>query len=313
MDVLSVIQMAIVAAIVGSSTTFIHIMMQIIAVVLAYVLHVNEEHKVTAIDYELGKHGICSCRIAGPNNLPSNGIHFIYLSGPIIAIRSTMARGNHGENVTSYMLYILGAAAFKKIDKLINGDSQNITLCYIDSMVPWNVQKTTTRVSAIEGNPYDWQTPIINDINTDYRTKKRASIVMSGPPGCGKSMLAEFLAVEMRKLFNVDPIVIKNFNPMTKGVSLNIVLGYPTEDNPVIIVIDEFDRIVDFAETKRDEKTDSSAIASNRQTLLGCLDRLNRTSFVVTIATTNKPLESFNTDEKSAYIRTGRIDHHYTV
>jgi hypothetical protein len=308
MDAPTLLQTILIATLVGSSASLFHTIASILVACFCTVVCVDDRRRVAVFDHLLGHIGLCSRRRVGPNDPPADGLHFAFLSGPVFAVRATTPGGFRSEAEVGYVLYVVGGAARRKLESLISGDSSEIMTRWVYSPAPWRTSVTTVRQRA---PPAAWpgQAPIIARICDAYAQGQRSSALIVGPPGRGKSRLAELVAVELRARYTVEPVVVKNFDPTARGQLLDDILACPTQGEPVIVVLDEYDAVIAHAEGKLDGDAEGSSLAKNRSSMLSCLDRLGVMAHVIVIATTNVSEENLET----AYVRRGRLDLHFVL
>lgn len=155
-------------------------------------------------------------------------------------------------------------------------------------------------------NPYEWQNNLCREIINYYEKNSRASVLISGKPGIGKTRLGDVLASKIKNTLHVISIVYKNVNLTEPGISVWSLEMDQSEDRPNIIIIDEYDDVIKYAEREKDQMG-RIAIANSRASLLTFLDYINLLQHVIIIFTTNKSLSEF----EEVYVRSGRIDIKY--
>lgn len=287
-----------------------------VAVLLAKVLVVSEQSQVSMMDRILAETGWCTARSLGPARLPSDGAHFAYLRGPVVAVRSSEARGRGGD-AHSYRVYVFGRAAAEALRDRLTGDPRDVVLRYVYAPAPWRITTVTLR-SAPPTPARAWQARVVGALLEQYRARGRATALVCGSMGTGKSSLGELLAAAIQLELKRSPEVVKNLNLATKGLILEDAFDRPTPNSPVILMLDEFDSAVDHAERaslKDGDKREGSSLAETPTDLLTALDRINLTEHLVVIATTNRTLEEM-TDVRAIYARytrPGRLDLHCTA
>jgi hypothetical protein len=140
------------------------------------------------------------------------------------------------------------------------------------------------------------QREAVDQLTAAYARDRRASMLLHGPPGAGKTVAAEIFAIRLADERGIIPQVIK-FNVARPGTAVHYV---PTEKRPLIVVFDELNHILTTVEAKKD----TSAEVLSFQCILGLLDYWNGQEHVVVIGTTNAEPDTF----PPALLRAGRFD-----
>jgi SpoVK/Ycf46/Vps4 family AAA+-type ATPase len=137
-------------------------------------------------------------------------------------------------------------------------------------------------------------------------------VLICGPMGTGKSTIGELLAVELKNVLKLPTEVVKNMDLTLKGLLLEDVFATPTLGSPVVLMLDEFDTTIEHAESEKSGKGEGTSLAETPTSLLSLLDRLNRTPYLVVIATSNRTVAEMtaSTSIYGRYTRAGRIDIH---
>ena len=252
---------------------------------------------VKALD-EMFQDGLCIQRAFGHSGLPSKGFcicrrGWLFLVG----IRS-------GGRSPHWTLYGPRPAVQSVVTEIV-GDPKDIPVKVI-SKIGYNAN-----IMAVnEVPPTDvWPS---SDAATDhiielYESQGRASVVMCGPPGAGKSTLAIVLAAKLKKKKYI-PRVYSGFDPSTPGVAWSQVIprGYP--QSPIIVTLDEFDKVIEYAQSRIEEtgnRSGDNSHARNISTLHSFLDTLAKMQSLIIIATSNC---SVTDDIWSVSARKGRFD-----
>jgi SpoVK/Ycf46/Vps4 family AAA+-type ATPase len=154
------------------------------------------------------------------------------------------------------------------------------------------------------------QLRIIKEITKYYmdETNKSRSCVclLYGANGSGKSTIPFLLANK------INCSICKTFNPTEPGDDICTLYNTiePTKDNPLIIMIDEIDIIINDIHYHNIKQHKSIPIKmKDKITWNGFFDDINRGEYKYTIwiLTTNKPFEYFDSLDP-AYMRKGRIN-----
>jgi hypothetical protein len=296
----SIYQTVLVASIMSVMPAILAVLATFLVSLMFHVTLVSDTRKVAMLDNLLGRSGYCSIRQSKAGSPPGDGIHAI---SKMVLSRTTTSSGN-GNKSTAYTIYSLSSP-----NALLNGNPNDILTRWVYAPAPWRTS-ITDMYQAAPIAPRAWQKKVIKDVFNAYTANNRASILMTGTPGSGKSRVAELIAVELKTKLSVEPIVIKNFDLTAKGCTIDDVIQFPTYNEPAIVVLDELDAFIKHAEARSDGAGEGSSIAKNRSSLLSCLDRLNLSEFVILIASSNQIDIRV---EHPAYTRTGRFDIHAEI
>lgn len=304
----------LISLLVGVASTLLSAALNTLILLCAYVLAVQEQAQVSALDRLLAETGWCSARKLGPGRLPADGVHFAFLRGPLIAVRSseTLARGGSSQK---YTVYAIGSAAASAIHERLTGDPRDVVLRYVYAPAPWRSSSVTMRC-APPPRAHPWQNRAVRKLFERFRNQSRATALVCGSMGAGKSTLGELLAVAIKTEMRLIPEVVKNLDLTSKGLLLEDAFDTPTSSSPVILMLDEVDATIDHAEraeTKEGDKREGASLADTPTSLLAVLDRLNRTPHLVVIATTNKALTAMTAGGYARYTRKGRLDLRFEV
>jgi hypothetical protein len=115
----------------------------------------------------------------------------------------------------------------------------------------------------------------------------------------------------------INASLIDNFNPKDYGVNIEtMILNKATEDTPVIIVINEYDTIMDYVVDTTKQMYDFRLChAKDKSTFNNMLDNLGDTQYCITIFTSETSVSDLlgkNPDFKS-FLRKGRVDYYVSM
>lgn len=213
----------------------------------------------------------------------------------------------------SYTIDVVGDYYTKIIDGILNGNADRVRV------VNCSVINEKIYLRSMDKIPlqtmFPCQQTIVDYVIDAYSTSKtkNITILISGPPGTGKSTVALVIAQMMKKKLSVDPYLIKGFNINCEEMQYHPIINYysPKYNSPAILLLDEFDIAMRNADTPNNDNN-AHAISANKTNLNNFLDSINDEQFLITVATTNMPLDQIN-NLFSTYCRKGRFDKHFDV
>jgi Cdc6-like AAA superfamily ATPase len=174
-------------------------------------------------------------------------------------------------------------------------------------------------ISYSKLEPYENQKLIISETIRIMNEKesKTSVILLSGPPGTGKSTIATFLAKELltNKSICQNTInqvnYIDTFNPTTPGDDFGKIYRKisPTSNSPLIIVLEEIDIIINKIHNNISDHKYIPIQIQNKSGWNSWFDKLDNGFYphVYIIMTTNKSINYFDELDKS-YMRNNRIN-----
>ncbi len=166
--------------------------------------------------------------------------------------------------------------------------------------------------------PYPYQQKILNKIEDEYRNRlekeKTLTVLISGSSGIGKSSLCKLLAL------NINAALCLGYDMLGCGDDLYCLYTRnttPTDTNPLILQIDEFDKIIDYVHNpdivKRTNRYNYRYNIYDKSTYNTFMcETIHLMPYVIYIMTTNKPISYFEQLDPS-YIANHRINLKITV
>ena len=268
----------------------------------------------------IASEGWCETRQVTPSLLPGRGMILIWIGRiPVIIVKggnSSVGRGRRGERdepSPQYTIYCPRCTNVRdEIIKLLMGRSDEINILWIESGNAFEFSLNSTKTIAPE--PFNWQRSLSKEVRSNYERNSRASVLICGEPGLGKTSTCIAIALILKQQLKIDPIVVRGINLTQSGFTLGE-LNSPTPKKPVILVIDEIDAIIRYAEEQKERGEKFRSVAKDPSSLLGFLDRVNETNHYIIIMTSNLDVDNF-VDRNSTYYRyarKGRIDNVYSV
>jgi hypothetical protein len=102
-------------------------------------------------------------------------------------------------------------------------------------------------------------------------------------------------------------MVVNGFRFTTIGLGLNTLTGFgATKNAPIILDVTEFDKAIEFAESK--EVKERECLAKDKSALKGTLEALKHFPNIIVIMTGNTSLDTLQADSRSCYVNEGAID-----
>ena len=160
--------------------------------------------------------------------------------------------------------------------------------------------------------PRHKQSDILSDVISYYKTNRRCALMITGEPGGGKT----FMGILIAKALNGS--MCKTYKPTEPGDNLRNLYDTvkPTYENPLVILIDEFDGIIDTIHKNEVKCHDNIPIEVRDKmswnTLLDDIN-LNIYPFVIVILTSNLNKTTIINKYEQSYIRQGRIDLYHSL
>ena len=190
-----------------------------------------------------------------------------------------------------------------KIEQVIQKPKNKINV-FIRKGTYRSLYYSSMRLDLSHINPIGDQQYVIDSIKKFYNKNERASIFIHGVTGAGKSTIGYLLAKELNATY------CHTFNPTEPGDCLsNLMVDIRTEDDPVVIVIEEIDVLIKKIDEGIEKNGDIPIEIHNKTTWNNFMDDLIFYKIIL-IFTSNTSKEDLDKID-SSYLRKGRIDEYY--
>jgi len=218
--------------------------------------------------------------------------------------------GNN-QNQTLYCI-----CTHKQFSKLLNIEKQQTDEKYIKLYTRTGnyfcIKYKSNNFICSDYIPRSEQSVILDDVVLHYKKNRRSVLMVTGEPGGGKT----FLGILIAKALNGS--MCKTYKPTEPGDNLRNLYDMvkPTYENPLIIIIDEFDGILDMLHKNEVKCHDNIPIeVRNKMSWNTLLDdiNLNMYPFVIVLFTSNVNKTTITNNYDQSYIREGRIDLYYSL
>jgi len=292
---------AIIMAVSISSAAGVLFFLSLVCVPLLFVvLDISDYSKCMVVNLKLMSEGMVTVVDAnGVFDLPGAGLHLIWMRGPVFFYKTITMNAQQFQE-EKYRVFV---------PRFLRGASSVILAWFRNPNTAAMIQLESLRAGEwssrldpmlVSSKATPCQAGAVEGICSDYKKKNHASMIISGVPGSGKSHLAYYVAQRL------SGIVLKGFNPTLKGLGIiRLINSYtPTIACPLIVLMNEFDSAIAYAEKSEETKTDTTCLAQTKTSLLNMLDYLNEVDGLIIIATTNVDFK----DLPVPYIRKGRFD-----
>lgn len=222
----------------------------------------------------------------------------------IIKVEST-------KQTKKYTIDLVGTQCSQQFMNLLNGNIGRIRVINCSVFLKRLDARATNKPPL--PNMFPGQTTIVEKVVEMYNNSanKNVSILVSGTSGLGKSTIGFLIAQKLKNDFGIDPYLIKGFNITCDVMQYHPLIAHysPDLNTPIVLLLDEFDIAINRAENG---DPDGVAIASNKSNLNGFLDSIGEESYLITVATTNVPLNDM-VAQYPVYCRRGRFHKHFTM
>lgn len=214
----------------------------------------------------------------------------------------------------TYEIDVVGDYYTNKLNTIIDGDATRIHIICC-SILNKHMNARKLKKAPFE-HVFPCQKIMADAIANMYKIKKdqNVSILVCGPPCVGKSSLATVVAQKIKNDLGVDPHVLRGFNINSEMMQYHPLINYcgHKKQEPMILLLDEFDIAMKNANKDTQGKKSSCAISANKTNLNNFLDEINEEPFLITIVTTNMSLSDIKTNF-GIYCRKGRFHIHCEV
>jgi hypothetical protein len=301
-DVFTMWMMAIAGAVMALLTALV----KPICSLFGLFINVEQVRQISRLETVLSKNGWCSGYVMSARMVPDYGPHCILLprllqtgDRGIVLMYKTEVGDPSNFTYDRYHMFVLSftpnQTMYSNLKHLLDGDPSNVLVQYLEKPTPVGY-RITSLLTLPEGPPHDWQAAATKQILALYNSKKMVSALLYGKSGAGKSEMGVFVAQAMKRELGVDPIVKLGVSFTNAGVSVGGLLEHPVESRPVILVLDEYHKVVEYAENNKETGERCTSLARTRQGLCNALDMINRHMYVIFLATTTEEPGSFLAD-----------------
>ncbi len=160
-------------------------------------------------------------------------------------------------------------------------------------------------INTVNVSPWKKQEMIMEKTIDIFTKNRHATILLHGPSGSGKSMLAFLLANKLSGHF------CNSFNPTQPGDYIGTLYSYtePSKEKPLIIAMDEFDTMITNIHNGITPHINIPIATYNKSGWNRFLDEIDRGMYpwIILILTSNRSPEYISGLDPS-YIREGRVD-----
>lgn len=172
-------------------------------------------------------------------------------------------------------------------------------------------------MTKIYKTPYQYQLDITEFIIREFNNNPSHNVnaLISGVRGSGKTFIGRVLKKELEQNLGITVKLFDDFNPSDIGVNVKSIILTEAHYSPIIILIDEFDVILNEVTREKQLFGDSRILhTKNKLSFNSMMDAINDTPNVIALFTTEKsPEELYQKVEHRSFIRKGRIDNFIKV
>lgn len=224
--------------------------------------------------------------------------HVFYEDEKIIRCVSIDTSDTQPKLFESKQMYVPPAKNQNYLDALRIGQQKIIKYIFRHFMeLPKNIPNNII-------NPIDY--PDIKEI----KERTNIKLLISGKRGIGKTYIGYAIKKILDNYFDCHSKLYDDFNPKSIGVNIEtMALRYASRQSPVIIIINEFDIIMDYALDINKQMFDPRLChARDKSELNNMLDKISKTPYVILVCTTEKSIDSLTVGDKRSFLRYGRFD-----
>jgi Cdc6-like AAA superfamily ATPase len=307
MDISGIVLYAILSAILSAVLPSVR---PTLAAIFTYKRNVTGNEQVRRIDRTVMRAGwTSSTTVESDQERPGSGWHLIAQNGIaslVLAIRSQSADAN-GARAPKYNMYSFQLRALQNLAE-ISRSANTVTVMQYERLMAFRSTSKRSQMEPPGAHPRASQQKAVKAILAHSKPKGAITVLLCGAPGSGKSVCAQYLAIEMMKDGTTAPTVIQGVDLTAKCMSLMALLPQIIEKQmPHILVLDEIDTAFKHATEPRVEKGEQRCLAETKTSLCNELDRLSRIPNLIVIGTTNIPHSELCL-LYPAFTREGRFD-----
>lgn len=310
---MNIFESLIAIALAGLAPILFTFVFRFLVAILTHEIHAVEKSEISNLDTYLKYRGTLIASYS--DGRPSDGYHMVFDKGWIV-YRTTKTAGRDSHEIASYKIYVV--KWFYACDELCNlltsSKPKTVKTRYIYSPTPYRTEVETLPQHR-DFESYKWQTDVAEQLIEDYNRCSRASIILHGKPGLGKTTLGFIVAELLNASPNmVEATLVANFDPTSPGLLLSAAWrSPPSRTRPVVLMLNEYDTIVKFCEAdKKQSAREGLSLANSKNSFTSLLDRLSATDNLIVIATMNGN-DILNDDKYQPYVRKGRFNINYEV
>lgn len=312
MDIVELVLYSMLSAVLSAMLPSV---MPTLVALFAYKRTVHGEETIRRIDRIIQRTGwASSTTVDCSEEHPGNGWHLLAPSGitsPVLAIRSEqMDTSGRCGTMSQYTLYGLHRHALQGVSDTTSKLANKVSVMQYECLLAYRGSTAVHfHMDPPSTHPHAVQKTALKAILMQFKSTGTATALLCGAPGGGKSVCAQYLALEMMKDGITSPTVIQGVDLTSKGLSLMSLLPQVIEEQlPYILVLDEIETAFKRAtESSNGGKGELCCLAETKTSLCNELDRIARIPNLIVIGTTNVQLQELHI-LYPAFTRKGRFD-----